>query len=449
MPSARDHAADLLLEWDKTRAFVREPLAQRRAALSDPRERGLLTELVYGPIRQLGTLDKILERFASRPLRALNAGVRTAVRLGLYQVLYLDRVPAHAAVDHAVGWARGRSGPKRAGFVNGVLRGTLRAVEGKATGEEQLRRDVPRPDGTCVRFKRDVFADPAKDEAANLAQRWSMPRWLVERWVQTFGTLPAIDLLRTGIQRPALGVRARDDAAALLARLAAAGADVRAGPVDGSLVVPSGEAHVLAEVEAGHAAIQDPTSQRVAPLCAAGPGARVLDLCAAPGGKTLHLADLMQSGSVVAADVDAAKVEALKDLAPRMGAVTLETHHLAPAGALPFESGTFDAVLVDAPCTNTGVLRRRVEARWRLTAKDIGALATIQRGLLEAALPLLVPGGRLVYSTCSLEPEENEVVTRAMAAAHPELAMQEAYRVVPGADHDGGFAVVFTVPTSA
>jgi len=183
MSTARDHAAELLLAFDKSGGFVREPLAERRTKLTDPRERALLTELVYGSIRRRATLDAILARYTRRPLAALHTAVRGALRLGLYQVLFLDRVPAHAAVDHAVGWARNRGGAKRAGFVNGVLRGVLRGIAGRATGPMKPRRDVPRADGACVRFRRDVFADPARAEAAHLGQRWSMPTWLVERWI--------------------------------------------------------------------------------------------------------------------------------------------------------------------------------------------------------------------------------------------------------------------------
>lgn len=445
MPSARDHAADLLLAFDKSNGIVRDDLASRRETLADPRERGLLTELVYGGLRRLGTLDTILDRFSSRPVRTLQMGVRTALRLGLSQVLFLDRVPAHAAVDHAVGWARGAGGPKRAGFVNGVLRGVLRGIEGRATGDENVRTDVPRDESSAIRFKRPVFADPARDEVAHLAQRWSMPSWLVARWLPTFGPERTRAILRAGIRRPELGVRGRIDAERVAALLTEREITTRPGPVPRSYLVGGGEADILELVRAGAVTIQDPTSQRVAPLCQAVAGARVLDLCAAPGGKTLHLADLLGSGTVVAADADATKVKELEQLASRMGEVALEARVVAPEEALPFEAASFDAVLIDAPCTNTGVLCRRAEARWRLEPTDVVQLAGVQRSLLERALPLVKPGGRLVYSTCSLEPEENELLAEAFAGVHVGITPEGGFRVYPDADQDGGFAAVFRV----
>jgi 16S rRNA (cytosine967-C5)-methyltransferase len=194
--------------------------------------------------------------------------------------------------------------------------------------------------------------------------------------------------------------------------------------------------------------VQDATAQRVAPLLEPEPGQRLLDLCAAPGGKALHLADLLGGrGEVVACDVDPGKVEGLEALRPLVPpGVTWTVARVPEHGPLPFEAASFDGVLVDAPCSNTGVLRRRVEARTRLTPHDVAQRALVQRELLERALTLLKPGGRLVYSTCSVEPEENEDVVRAILEAHPTLQRGAGFDVVPQADADGGFAVVMRRP---
>jgi 16S rRNA (cytosine967-C5)-methyltransferase len=200
----------------------------------------------------------------------------------------------------------------------------------------------------------------------------------------------------------------------------------------------------LEQVLDGNAAVQDETSQRVVPLLQLAAGHRVLDLCAAPGGKTLQIADTLRRGHLVAADVDAAKVEGLKALGTQIQGVTYETRVVSDKGDLPFEPASFDRILVDAPCSNTGVLRRRVEARWRLEKKDFASLAQIQNALLTRALPLLKPGGRLVYATCSVEPEENEDVVAAVAAAHPDVTVQEGFRCFPSRNADGGYAAVLT-----
>jgi len=443
MRSARDLAADLLWGLEKRGGRVREALAFARVQVPSPRDRGLLTELCYGCVRRRGTLDAVLSRFSRRPVGRLHGAVRVALRLALYQILCLDRVPDHAAVDHAVGWARGHAGARRAGFVNGVLRNLLRDRLGPARGREEPRRDVPREDGSAIRFQRPLFADPASAPAAHLAGRYSMPRPFVERWLRAWGPERTQAVLRAGITRPPLTLRARVAPGALAALLKARETPFeRVGPGQTAFALSgAGEGAIAGTVQSGQAAVQDATSQRVAVLLAPRPGESVLDLCAAPGGKTLHLADLMGRGRLVACDVEAEKVAHLEALTPGP-AINFETVHLDPLGALPFEAASFDAILVDAPCSNSGVLRRRVEARWRLKPKKIPALARRQGDLLERALVVLKPGGRLVYSTCSLEEEENEAVLAALGARHAGLRVEVAYRAWPCANADGGFAAV-------
>jgi len=444
--SARDLAARILLEEERKHRRIGDLLASARAGLHDGRERGLLTELAYGTVRRRGTLDAVLAPRSRRPLERLAAAVRTALRLGLYQVLFLDRVPAHAAVDHAVTWVKREGRAKAAGYVNAVLRACVAQATGLAAGAEDVRRDVPRDDGSAIRLQDAVFADPAEDLASNLAARYACPRWLVARWLDAFGEARTKATLVTGIQRPPLSLRARGSRDELYAFLTEAGATVRAGGVDDALLVEgAGEAVALRAVERGDAWVQDATAQRVAPLLRPAPGQRLLDLCAAPGGKTLHLTDLLEGrGEVVACDVDDAKVGALAALRAHVrGAVDLDVRKIEREGPLPFEPASFDAVLVDAPCSNTGVLRRRVEVRWRLRPEDITSLAGVQLDLLERSLPLVKPGGRLVYATCSLEAEENEGVVGAFVAAHAdEVVREETLEVPAGRDADGGYAAV-------
>jgi 16S rRNA (cytosine967-C5)-methyltransferase len=255
-------------------------------------------------------------------------------------------------------------------------------------------------------------------------------------------------MLEAGVSRPPLSLRARPGGRDDLRRdLAAAGVVARAGDAPDEVVVEGGDAAAIPAVRDGRAAVQDGTAQRVAPLLDVRPGDRVLDLCAAPGGKAVHVLDLLGArGEVVAADVSPEKVEALAaalaSRSPRAGPVARAT--LVPAeGPLPFAPGSFHAVLVDAPCTNTGVLRRRPEARLRLRERDVPALAAAQRALLERAWPLVRPGGRLVYATCSVEPEDNEANASAFASAHPDARRLPGFEVLPSRDRDGGFAAVF------
>jgi 16S rRNA (cytosine967-C5)-methyltransferase len=415
-------------------------LEAERARLADPRDRALLTELVHGVVRQRGALDVALARVSRRPLKDLNRAILTGLRLGAYQLLYLDRIPDHAILDTSVAWTSHHAGSRRAGYVNGALRALVALLDKRSVeAESDPRRDLPRPDGTFVRFKRRLFADPATEWGLNRAQRWSHPRWLVERWLAQFGPERTDALLTAGLSRPGVVLRARVDRQALAERLAADGITTREGPTPDSLLVDASEGALTSWIEQGLAAVQDPTSQAVVPHLDPQPGERVLDLCAAPGGKALHIADRMRHGALVAADVDAERLAHVARLARTMGDVDLTTTLVPPEGPLPFDLRSFDRILVDAPCTNTGVLRRRVEARWRLRAEDVQALAGIQRSLLERAWPLLRPGGRLVYSTCSVEAEEDEAIAAAFATATPGAHLTLEQRTFPSPDADGGY----------
>lgn len=439
---AREVAGDLLGVWMRAGHPITERLEAARARLPDPRERALATELVLGTVRTSGSIDAVLRRVVHRPIAQLNRAVHVALRLGAYQVLYLDRVPDHAALDTAVGWASRHAGARRAGFVNGALRGLLSAIEERRREGKGLHplRDLPRGDGTCVRFKRQIFPDPDQEPARNRAERWSMPTWLVARWLDRFGPDWTDGALAAGLGRPPIVCRARGARAALQAQLEEAGIAYELGAGPAAIVLPT-DAALGTWYDEGLVAVQDATSQVVAPLLDPQPGERVLDLCAAPGGKTLHMADLMGRGAIVATDVDADRLVQVEALRPHMRDVALDVQRVEREGPLPFAEASFDRVLVDAPCTNTGVLRRRVEVRWRLRPADIAALAAIQFDLLARVVPLLRPGGTLVYSTCSVEPEENEEVVARFLAAHGDFREVEARRHAPSRASDGGFAV--------
>ena len=446
MRTARDHAVQALVAVDRRDGWIAPEIERRRPTLDDPRDRALLTELGLGVVRARGTLDVVLGTVSRRPVRSLHTQIRAALRVGAYQLLYLDRTPAHAAVDHAVGWTRAALGAKRAGFVNGVLRGLTRALTGPAQGPQDPRRDLPRSDGTAVRFRDPVFPDPRRDGPATSASASPVPGgWWCAGW-RTAATRPRSRLCAQGVvARPSRSVRAgrvtnwRRRSPSPASRSRPAASRRRCSFAGASRMR-------CRRWFAGLARVQDATSQAVVPLARLRSGAAVLDLCAAPGGKTLHAADVMGSGRIVACDVDTEKVQALAALTPEAGDVSLMAKQVSATGPLPFEAASFDAVFVDAPCSNTGVLRRRVDVRWRLRPKDINALADQQRSLLRRAAPLVRPEGVLVYSTCSLEPEENEAVIEAFLSAHPQYVQADQHACLPAADADGGFAVALCHP---
>ncbi len=405
--TVRGVAARLLARVERG-GFADRLLEAALPAVDEPRDRGLLTELVYGTLRAQARLDHVLSRFAKRPLKTLHPEVRAALRLAAYQLVCLDRVPPHAAVGEAVEHVK-RVVPAAAGFANALLRRV--AAEGRA---------VPLPEG---------------DPVARLAVETSHPVWMVEREVAAHGLDEARRRLLAASAAAPLVLRARppggDAAARLVARLAEAGVAARPGRVAPDAVVlepgalPPGGVPALAGFAGGAFAVQDEASQLVAVLLDPEPGARVLDLCAAPGGKTGHLADLVgPTGQVVALDADPARLGRIRETIARLG-IAEQVMVAAHDATRPLEgplAGPYDAVLVDAPCSGLGVVRRNPDILWRRRPEEIPALAGGQRRILDAAAHAVRPGGRLVYSVCTTTPEEGPDVVSAFLAAHPDFA---------------------------
>jgi 16S rRNA (cytosine967-C5)-methyltransferase len=443
---------EVLAGVEEGRGTARD-LLDRAPALPrlDPRDRDLARELAYGTLRRLATLDHLLGRLSKPRLRDLEPRVRAALRVGAYQVLFLDRVPAAAAVNEAVAGARRAGGGRAAGYANAVLRSLARAVGERrdGDGDDEPRRTVPTGDGRHVLLSRALLPDPAKDGAASLAARWSMPRWIVARWLESLGPDRAVDCLRASAARPGTWLRPLPGREApLRAALEAAGIpfEAREDGAPGLLLRGSGPVEGLPGFDEGLFVVQDPAAGRAVELLGALPGERVLEIGAGRGGKTALLAAAVGPGGRVAAvDRDGARLELLRGTLRRTGAApgaveAVEGDALAE-GVLP--AGPFDRVLVDAPCSNTGVLARRVEARHRVKVSDIDTLAALGRRLLEAGLGRLRPGGAAVHSVCSLEPEEGPATVRRALRKREDLSLasEELLLPVPGR-RDGGYAAV-------
>lgn len=419
---ARTVAHDVLVRVETTEAFADVLLGHRLAETALPaQDRGLATRLVFGTLAWQGRLDHHLRTLVRTPLTRLDPPVRVALRLGLYQLLFLERVPAYAAVDASVRIVRREAGVGAAGLVNAVLR---RAA---AAGADGLSLPAP------------------KDPMERLAVEWSHPRWLVERWAAEYGAEELPRLLAANNEHGRTTLRAntlRTTRAALSAELAAAGLGTTPGMWSpDALVIDGGAARVraMAAYREGRATFQGEASQLVTRLLGLAPGARVLDACAAPGGKTAHAAALLEgTGLVTALDVRPGGARRIASNTARLGAVTV---HAATGDARrpPF-AGPFDAVLVDAPCSGLGTLRRHPELRWRRRPEDVARLAALQREILSGVARLVGPGGVLVYAVCTLTREENEGAVAAL------LAADERFVVEPAAPHlpEAAAAVVTT-----
>jgi 16S rRNA (cytosine967-C5)-methyltransferase len=385
--SARHLAHGVLLQVERGRSTLAELLAAPDIERLDPRERAFLHELVLGSLRHRGALDHALAQLSDRPLDRLDPGVLAALRLGAYQVLRL-RVPARAAVSEAVELAR-QAQPRASGFVNAVLRRLVR--EGPPS--------VPNPES---------------DPLGWLTTEGSLPQWLAARWLSRFGSAAAVARARAFLEPPPTVFRLNPRIPDALDRARQAGLEPQGLLVPGAFEAAAGRATELAG--AGVLYLQDQGSQLVGHLAAA--SGRILDACAAPGGKTTLLADAVpRPGLVVAAEASPRRLQTLAALVRRWGSPGVCCVG-ADGTRPPFHGATFDAVLLDAPCTGLGTLARHPDIRWRVGPEDLTRHAQRQRALLDSLAELVAPGGRLVYSTCSAEPEESEDVVRPFLNSH-------------------------------
>ncbi len=403
LPGARAVALDALLSVERTGIFADEALDHyiSRSHL-DSRDRALALELVYGVLRRQNTLDWRLDHVATKSMAKLPARVRMALRLGAYQLLHLDRIPPSAAVNESVALIKADSPGHWPGFVNAVLRALIRE---------------PAPPWPVRE------ADPMQA----LSVRHACPSWLAKRWLARFGIQDAESLCRSTTEIPPLTIRVntlRTTRDILASQLSASGcvvAPTRISPV-GLILDKSGSVADLPLFRDGVFYVEDEAAQLIAPILDPQPGESVLDACAAPGGKTTHLAALMQNrGEIIAVDQSAARLRLLEDNCKRLGIGIVRTIRTDAAASRSKDlRGPFDRILVDAPCSGLGVLRRHPEGKWRKEAEALTQHQMLQRRLLEQAADRLRPGGVLVYSTCSSEPEENEQVIDQFCSAHRE-----------------------------
>lgn len=420
----RQIAVEILTRIGREGAYA-EPLldtALSGTAILNPRDRGLLTELVYGTIRMQGRLDWIIAQLYRGDASAIEMTVLNLLRTGLYQIWFTERIPPFAAVNEAVRIARDIS-PAASGLVNALLRNALR------------KKDAI------------VWPDMATAPEKAIAVLHSHPAWLVRRLLAQFGEEETIAICRANNTIPPMTLRvntlkmSREQAVATLA-----GEGIVAKPTpfsaDGIAIrPPAARLRETAAYRAGVIRIQDEASQLIAPLVAPRPGEKILDLCAGAGGKTLHLAALMENrGSITALDLYSERLRMLREERDRLGVSIVDTR--TGDAAMPAEDfrERFDRVLLDAPCSGLGTLRRNPEIRWRLTPGDLNRCMQTQKRLLANAALCTRPGGRLVYSVCTGTPEENEIVIGDFLRHHPAFTLLPPEHLPPALmDTEGYF----------
>ena len=407
----REIASHVLLQRENGKEYV-ENLLEPALGCAKPADRGLLQELVYGVVRWQATLDWLIARKTSG--RTQKAGLQILLRLGLYQMFWLSRIPDHAAVNETVEIAKRMGFGAQAGFVNAVLRSYLRERE----GTERLLQDLKQTD---------------------LALGHSHPKWLCDRWEKRLGQNAVSSLLEWNNTPPLIYARVntlRADPNQLREQWTREKVEEKLLPIEwaaGTLVFELQSFPPLATLPSfngGLFYVQDPSTLLAVAELNPQPGESILDYCAAPGGKTTYIAERMKNqGNLVAHDTSSDRIKLIEANCSRLGVTCVKTTLPSTLNSQP--PTNFDRILIDAPCSNTGVMRRRVDLRWRIRETELARLRAAQLQLLRDALPHLKPGGTLVYSTCSLEPEENSEVVHEFLKQHPTMQLERERTVTP------------------
>jgi 16S rRNA (cytosine967-C5)-methyltransferase len=415
MDQARKKALEVLTRWEK-RGSTMDPLFDA-FVMEDPLltelDKAFVREIVYGVLRWRGRLDWIIAAYSRIKPSRLERAILAILMMGAYQILFMDRVPPPAAVDESVKLAKGLRKKEAAAFVNGILRGI---AEG--------RKEIAYP---------DLQAHPID----YIAAFHSHPPWLVRRWVDQFGREETIALCEANNQFPPLTVRVntlRGSREQVIQQLRDEGIETAPTPFspNGLRIESPPTLASWRPLQEGWLQVQDEAAQLVSLILAPKPGEQILDICAAPGGKTTHLAQLMQDqGEICAVDVSPTKLQLVQENCQRLGISIVKARALDATRPLPFPPRSFAGCLIDAPCSGLGTLRRHPEGKWRIKEQDIPRLQEMQGQILRQAAPLVKQGGVLVYSTCTLTQEENEGVISAFLTEHKEFSLEDATGLLP------------------
>ena len=403
----REIAFRLLLKIEKgayANLILEETLRQQKNL--EPQQRHLITELVYGTVKYRLKLDWPIDQLVHRKNK-LAMGPRILLRLAFYQLFFLERIPPFAVVNETVNLAKKYYHSGIANLVNGLLRNFLR-------NPQQV-----------------VWPNPEMEPLKYLSVVYSHPLWMIQRWVERYGWENTRELCLFNNQPAELWIRTNTlkcTRKELLARLKAEGCLAVSGKLvpESILLKKSPVITTLPSFRAGWFFVQDETAQLISHWVDPQPGEIILDVCAAPGGKTTHLAQLMNNrGKIIACDLHPHRITLIEKNAARLGIEIIEPRVVDVTKLKNSLKGSFTKILLDAPCSGLGVLRRRPDARWRKKEASIKELALLQLNILENIVPFLAPGGKLIYSTCTLEPEENFQVIETFKKRYPQMASKQ------------------------
>ncbi len=410
------------------------------------------TDLVFGCIRNYSAIDMVIARFAGRPPGRIEPDLLNIIRVAAYELIYCPMTAGYAIVNEAVDSAGNFAGKKQAGFVNAVLRQVTRHIKNRQSplSEANTQKTLPQTPTTGCQFDSEILPEPVAEPADYLSAAFSLAKWLVEDWLEQFGPENTRQICFASNRRVGIYLRANTlkiTAAELAEKLQQAGVNLEISPKEQMIKLKSPSSITkLPGFAEGLFSVQDPAAALPVRLLQPQPDWTIFDLCAAPGTKTTQLAELTDDkAAIIATDIDGTRLQKIKENTDRLGIKSVTVVDYEKLERAISEFGPFDCVLADVPCSNTGVLSKRAEVRLRIKPKAVEKISKIQTGLLNLAARTVKPGGRICYSTCSIQKQENSGLVEDFLNGHPGFTVESERLTLPSAqdfDHDGGYFAI-------
>ena len=456
--TARQIATAVLNRFDPKRGHAAAILSD---LLNQTSETQRATDLVFGAIRNRAVIDKVIAEFSGRPVKRIQPELLNIIRIASFELIYCPQTPEYSVVNEAVNMAKALTSKRKTGFVNAVLRQIARHIQNRQIPLSQAdsKKTLPQTLSTGCQFDKEILADPQTSPAEYFSAAFSLPEWLVADWLNEFSEEQVRQICFASNRRPSIYIRPnalKTTTVEIVEKLQKADIDCVIVPLDAPRVSSIGHRESkmirlkspkavteLPGFKEGLFTVQDITASLPVRFLNPKPEWKTLDLCAAPGTKTSQLAELTgDSANIIATDIDPKRLKSVKENTNRLG--------ITSVNILPYEqilNSQFDSVLLDVPCSNTGVLAKRIEARYRINPKAVNELAKTQAGLLAAAAKMLKPTGRICYSTCSIQKCENSRLVKDFLQKNPDFKLQSELLTLPSAedfDRDGGYVAIIT-----
>jgi 16S rRNA (cytosine967-C5)-methyltransferase len=444
--SARGIAVEVLNQCDPKRRNA-GPVLDRLLDETDQRQRA--TDLVFGSIRNRGAIDTVIAEFSSRPVERIQDELLSIIRIGVYELIYCPATEEYAIVNEAVECAKTNAGTKQVGFVNAVLRQIIRHISHrrKSLSTVDARRTLIQTASYGCEFDTDYLPDSKTSPAEYLSVVFSLPQWLVSNWLNEFGEESSRQICLASNRKPGITIRPnrlKTTAAGLAEKLRQADIEVEISSDESMIKIKSPRAiSELPGFAEGEFIVQDITASQPVRLLNPQSGWTILDLCAAPGVKTTQLAEATNdSAKIIATDINPRRLKKVKENIARLGLKSIDVVNYEK-----FSDASFDSILLDVPCSNTGVLAKRIEARYRINPEDIQVLTKIQNDLLDVAMASIKPHGKICYSTCSIQRTENNDLIQGFLRRNPIFELEYEELILPSVenvDHDGGYTTILS-----